>query len=226
METCFRAFLVFFMACLSGCAAQAPTLQTGPNAEVSFDGLVRVDNARFAGAWVDPQIDLARYTKIMPGGATFEFRASKDLSASAARRSGASQFAISAADKQRLEQEVSAVFREELGRSQRFTVTDEPGFDVLIIEGALLDIVSFVPPEIAGRGEIYLDRVGEATLVLQLVDSMSGQTVARAVERGLAAPAGRMGMQSNTVTTWAEVRRLARRWAVKLREGLDSLAES
>ena len=211
---------------LAGCTAPSPTLQSGPNAEVSFDGLVRVDNARFAGAWIDPDIDLERYTRIMPAGATFEFRAANGMSGSAARRSGAGQFPISASDQQRLEQEVTAVFREELSRSQRFAITDQPGFDVLIVEAGLLDIVSFVPPDIVGRGEIYLDRVGEATLVLQLVDSMSGQTVARAVERGLAAPASSMGMRSNTVTTWAEVRRLARRWAVRLREGLDSLADA
>jgi hypothetical protein len=33
-------------------------------------------------------------------------------------------------------------------------------------------------------------------------------------------------MVSNTVTTWAEVRRLARRWATTLREGLDSIPRS
>ena len=122
---------------------------------------------------------------------------------------------------------VDEIFNEELQKSQYFTMTDRPGPDVLIIEGALLDIVSNVPPDIVGSGEIYLDRVGEATLVLQLVDSMSGEVLARAAERRAAQPAGRMGIQSSPVTTWNEVRRLARRWAVKLRDGLDDFkAES
>jgi len=32
-------------------------------------------------------------------------------------------------------------------------------------------------------------------------------------------------IRANTATTWAEVRRWARRWAVRLREGLDSVHE-
>ena len=50
---------------------------------------------------------------------------------------------------------------------------------------------------------------------------MSGETLARAAERRSIEPAGRMGMQSNPVTTWAEIRRVARRWGSKLRNGLD-----
>lgn len=210
------------LALMAGCASE-PSLQTGPNAEVTFDGLVRIDNARFAGAWVDPEINLARYTKVMPGGASFEFRAVKEISASAARSSNNREFFISEADQLRLEQEVSAIFQEELSKSTRFTMTDTPGFDVMIVEGAILDIVSYVPPDIIGRGEVYLSEVGAASLVLQVKDSMSGQTIARAAERRVAEPAGSMGMRSTSVTTWVEVRRLARRWATKLREGLESI---
>ena len=82
------------LALMAGCASE-PSLQTGPNAEVTFDGLVRIDNARFAGAWIDPEINLARYTKVMPGGASFEFRAVKEISASAARSSNNREFFIS-----------------------------------------------------------------------------------------------------------------------------------
>ncbi|MEO1204202.1 MAG: DUF3313 domain-containing protein, partial [Pseudomonadota bacterium] len=65
---------------------------------------------------------------------------------------------------------------------------------------------------------------GEATLVLELRDSLSGETIYRAVDRRRAETANGMQMQrSNSVTTWVEVRRLARRWAVRLREGLDSV---
>jgi hypothetical protein len=59
---------------IAGCATSEPSIQSGPNAETTFDGLVRIDNARFAGAWIDPDIDLTQYTKIIPGGAAFEFR--------------------------------------------------------------------------------------------------------------------------------------------------------
>jgi len=211
---------------LAACASSPPSLQTGPEAEISFDGLVRVDNAAFQRAWVDPTIDLSHYTKIMPGGARFEYRAVRETDAGAARRSSATEFPVSEQGKQRLQADAEEIFREELAKSRYFTLTSEPGADVLMIRGALLDIVSRVPPDIVGRGEIFIDRVGEATLVLELVDSMSDETLARAAERGVAEAAGGMGMRSSSVTARAESRRLFRRWAVKLREGLDAFHEA
>ncbi len=92
---------------------------------------------------------------------------------------------------------------------------------MLILRGALLDIVSFIPPEMKGRGEIYLTSVGQATLVVEGVDSMSGEVVFRAVERRSADAA--RAIRATTVTTWSEVRRWARRQATILREGLESI---
>ena len=209
---------------VAGCAGE-PALQTGPNAETTFDGLVRIDNARFEAAWIDPDVDLKKYNKIIPGGAEFEFRNVQKMSASAARRSNEKEFWISDTNKQRLVDTVTEVFTEELQKSEHFTVTDEPGPDALIIVGGLHDIVSQVPPEDVGRSEIWLRSVGEATLVIELRDSLSNEVVYRAVERRAAENVGNQMIRANTATTWAEVRRWARRWAVRLREGLDSIHE-
>src|SRR5210317_1854146 len=129
-----KLVVLLAMIVIAGCAAE-PSIQTGPNAETTFDGLVRIDNARFAGAWIDPDVDLKKYTKIIPGGAEFEFRSVQKMSASAARRSNESEFWISDTNRQRLIDTVTEVFTEELQRSESFTVTDEPGPDALIIIG-------------------------------------------------------------------------------------------
>lgn len=204
-----------------GCSAE-PTIQTGPEAETTFDGLVRIDNARFAMAWVDPDIDLTQYNKIMPGGAEFEFRNVQKTSAMAARRSNESEFWISDTDKQRLVDLVSDTFTEELQRSEHFTFTEEAGPDTMIITGALHDIVSRVPPEDVGRSEIWLRSLGEATLIIELRDSLSNEVIYRAVERRAVESQSQM-IRAHTATSWAEVRRWARRWATRLREGLDSI---
>jgi len=208
---------------LAGCATPERSVQSGPDAEVTYDGLVRVDNASFKRVWIDPTIDLSGYNKIMPGTAEFEFRAVREVSASAARRSSANEFPINEANQLRLENLAHEVFNEELKKSSRFTMVDSPGPDVLIVRGAMLDIVSRVPPQITGRGDIFIDRVGEVTLVLEIADSVSGETLARAAERAAAQSSGGRGMRSNSVSNMSEVRRLFRRWAVRLREGLDSL---
>ena len=187
----------------------------------TFDGLVEVKKSSFKRAWVDPTADFSRYSKVMAGDAQFEFRAVRETSKSSARASSKSEFYIPEKSRQKLIDTVSEVFREEIEKSKYFTIVDEPGPDVLILDGAMLDIVSRVPPQQSGRHDIYISRVGEITLVLQLRDSMSGETLARAAERRAIEPAGRGGMQSNSVTTWSEIRRLARRWGSKLRKGLD-----
>ena len=62
------------------------------------------------------------------------------------------EFWIDDKSKKKLEDEVSAIFNEEIGKSTRFTETDTPGRDVMIIRGGLHDIVSRVPPDFVGRG--------------------------------------------------------------------------
>ncbi len=221
-----KIFFTFAAMAIAGCSSAPPTIQQGPDAEVSFDGLHVVDNAAFAAAWADPDIEFSRYSKIMPGGAFFEFRAVKRTSRTTTARSREREFYIDEDARERLEREVTAIFTEELAKSTRFTVVDEPGPDVLIIRGGLHDIVSFVPPQPIGRGDIWLSAVGEITLLLEVVDSLSGEVIARAVERRAAQQGGGMAIRANTVTTWAELRRLARRWATTLRDGLDSIPEA
>ena len=218
-----RIILLFLLAMISaGCSTTPPTIQEGPDAEVSYDGLHVVDNARFANAWADPSIDFSRYSKVIPGGAEFEFRAVKKNSGTTRARSSASEYWISDANREKLKEETSAIFAEEIGKSTRFTVTDTKGDDAIIIRGAMLDIVSKVPPEMVGRGEVFLTDVGEITIVIEVVDSMSNAVIFRGVERRAAGTSGNT-IRVSQVTTWAEVRRLARRWAKTLTEGLDSI---
>lgn len=213
--------LVILAVVLAGCSSTGPTIQQGEDAEVSFDGLHKIDHARFASAWADPEIDFSRYSKVIPAGAEFQFRAVKKTSR--LRRSSGTEFWISDANREKLVEETTAIFAEELAKSTRFEVTDARGDDVLILRGALHDIVSNVPPDVVGRGEIYLSSVGEVTIIIEAIDSMSNEVIFRAVERRAAQQTGGPAIRSSSVTTWVEVRRLMRRWASTLREGLDSL---
>jgi hypothetical protein len=208
-----------------GCSTAPPAIQEGPNAEVSYDGLHAIDNSIFKLAWADPDIDFSRYSKIMAGGAFLEYRAVKKTSTTRAT-SSASEFYIDDKNRERLREETTTIFRGELANSTRFTMTEEAGPDVLIISGGLHDIVSNTPPELMGRGDIYITSVGEITLILEVADSMSGEVIFRAVERRAAQRAGGQAIRSNTVTNWAEVRRLLGRWATTLREGLDAIPEA
>jgi hypothetical protein len=220
-----RIILAILVMAIAGCSSAPPTIQEGPNAEVSYDGLHAIDNSRFKLAWADPDIDFSKYDKIMPGGAFLEFRAAKKVTRSRAM-STSGEFYIDDKNKERLREETTTIFREEMANSTRFTMVEEPGPDVLIISGGLHDIVSNVPPEPMGRADIYLSSIGEITLILEAADSRSNEVIYRAVERRAAESQSGQAVRSNTVTNWAEIRRLLRRWAMTLREGLDSIPEA
>ncbi len=190
---------------------------------VNFEGLTRLDDGPFAESWVDLQVDFPGYTKVILVDPYFQFRAVKRSSSAAARRANQRKFYISENNRERLIREVGEIYRTELGSSRHFTLVDEPGPDVAILLIGVFDIVSRVPPELAGRNEVYLASVGEATLIVELRDSLSLETIFRGIERRVAQRPGSYPQISNTVTNWAEVRRLAMRWATTMREGLDAI---
>ena len=220
-----KILLAMSVVAIAGCSSAPPTIQQGPNAEVTYDGLHAIDNSIFKLAWADPDIDFSKYDQIIAGGAFLEFRAVRKISSTQAM-STSGEFYIDEKNRERLREEVSTIFREEMAKSTRFTMVEEPGPNVLVISGGLHDIVSNVPPEPVGRANIYISSVGEITLLLEAADSMSGEVIFRAAERRIAERGSGQAMLSNTVSNWAEIRRLLRRWATTLREGLDSIPEA
>ena len=204
---------------LSACQSSTPTVQTGPEAEVTFDGLHKVDASRMRNAWVKPDLNLAGYNKIKLVDAGIEYRAVRPVSR--ATSSGRSEFPLTEQQKARLEEIVVEVYLEELGKSKNFTLTDEEGPDVLTLTGALLDVVSRVPPERTGRSNYYISSVGSATLVIELRDSQSNEILARAVD-GQAFQAA-YAQKSTRAQNTQEVKRGLRKWGKRLTEVLDQL---
>ena len=209
---------------VSGCSTAPPTIDTGPDAEVTFDGLYEVKNSRADKAWALPDLDLKGYTKIMLQGAGVEYRPGGQSGRTYYQRSRGGPFEVTEEQKARFEETVRQVFREELGRSETLEIVTEPGPDVLLVRGALLDVISYVPPDdTPGRVDVYLSSVGEATLVIEIRDSITGAILARTLDRRAAESMPGMLTESNRVTNTAEVRRVVRRWATALREGLERI---
>ncbi len=215
---------------IGGCTS-TPTFQQGEDAEISHDGLTRMDNTIMDTVWAREDIDITSFRKVMFDRVAVEFRAVEGgpysgrggAGSTTASTRNRSEFRLDDATKQLVTDEISGAFAEEIRRSKVFEVVDEPGYDVLLIQVALLDIVSRVPPEPSGRSTVWLDTVGDATLVLEVRDSMSNAIFLRAADRRAAGDRSGSAVQSNRVTNAAEVRRLGRRWATIVRDGLDTL---
>ncbi len=214
------ALCVSSYALTADAAPRAPRIQTGPDAEISFDGLHRVNRSVMDKAWAKPTLDLTQYSKLLLVSGGFAYREVDDPGR---YNRSATEFPISEENRQRIQDTVREIWTEEFEKLENWEIVRQPGRDVLILGGAMIDIVSAVPPPTAGRSDVYLSRVGQATLVLQLHDSMSGEILARSVDTRAAEST--WATQSSTVTTWAEVRRLARTWARILINRLDQIAE-
>ncbi len=204
-----------------GCATSTPTIDTSPEAELSFDGLSPVKGGRMDAAWARPDFSLESYSKVMLEGVGVEYRPGGSKRRTMSTSKSNEFFELSPETKARFKESMGVAFEEELAKGKHFEIVTEPGPDVLLIRGGLLDVVSFVPPEPMGRGEIYLSRVGEATLVLEMRDSQSNAIVLRAVDRRAAEDMAGGFSQSNSVSNSSEFRRVARAWAGIVRDALD-----
>jgi len=210
------------LALMVGCAGSNPTLDTTDEAGMSFDGLYPVKGGTADHAWARQGVDISQYSKIMLQGVGIEYRPGGETGRLYRPNSGDDHYEISASQKERFEELVRSKFLEELGKIEHFTIVNEPGPDVLLIRGGLLDVVSYVPPDPMGRTEIYLSRVGEATLVLEIRDSVSDAILVRAVDRRAAEDLASGFTKSNRVQNTSEVRRMVQIWARLLRDRLDT----
>jgi len=205
-------------------APKQPRIQTGPNAEVTADGLVRVKKSVMDAAWVKPDFDLTPYTKIMIASAGVYYKKLKPVkgTAFANRSNGQSEFPVKEESKTKFNEILKEAFITELSKLERYQIVDEAGPDVLLLAGAVIDVESNVPPYMNSPGVgIYLTSVGEATLLVELRDSQSNDPLGRAADRRAAeAP---FLINVNTVTGWSDVRVLARQWALLVRKRLEEL---
>jgi len=222
---------VLAIATISVACTTAPaTIQTGPDAELSFDGLHKVDNSQADLAWATPDFDISAYTKIMFVRGGIQYTPAKNKGRTSMERQRGGPYFIDENSRARFEELVRTTFAEEMEKIERFEIVTEPGPDVMIIHGGLLNVESYVPVDdfsrTAGRSSIFISSVGEATLVLELKDSETGAILARSIDRRAAAPIGGTMQESNRVTNAAEVRRLIRFWGTRLREGLEGFGQA
>ncbi len=189
----------------------------GPDAEVTEDGLHRVDRSILDAGWVKPDLNLARYTKIlfMPTGVSF--RAVDDRTYSVIDTS--TVFPISDEMKGRLRTVFRQTFYEELAEIESYEMYDGVGRDVLMVQGFLVDVISGIPPDDSGVISRDIRRPWEASIVIELRDSMSNDILARTLDRQ------RADGPIAIAAVWDNTRRLIRSWSLLLCRRLEELSD-
>jgi len=212
-------FAGVLLACYAVGSGAQPPLATGDDADVSEDGLHRVDTSVMAGAWVRPDLDLSKYTKVYFLGTGVLFREISGVTGGVGSRLDRSEFPVTPETQLEFRRVFRETLLEDLGGMDRFELTTTPGRDVLIAQGFLVDVVSHIPPRSVGDRATSLRRTWEATIVLELRDSMSHDMLARTVERER--PDGYIDAED----VMRETRLLLRRWCRLLTQRMEELAE-
>ena len=157
---------------------------TGADAQVTADGLHRVDPSQMDPAWVREDLDLSRYNRVFFMPTAVVFRDVPERNVSIRSMDANDEFFVTEVRKTRLSETFGESFREAAEVIESFEVSEDVGRDVLMIGGLLTDVTSGVPPEI--RGASSQSSVGwawEANIIMELRDSMSNEVLARTVNR-------------------------------------------
>jgi hypothetical protein len=123
-----------------------------------------------------------------------------------------------------LSAEFRKIFVEELQDKGGYQVVETGGDDVLVIRPAIINLDVAAPDTMsAGRSYTLSQSAGEMTLYLEVYDSVTGQLLAKAIDRRSDPGMGGTIQWRNGVTNKADADRMLRRWAKALRERLDEV---
>lgn len=194
--------------------------------EFSHDGLQRVINSKAAIGYIKPDTDFSGYRRFMILDCYVAFKKNWKKDYNREHRSGSDRLRDD--DIERIRSEMAATFREvfvkELSENDGYEVVDEAADDVLIIRPAIIDLVISAPDtKSVGRSYTFVDSAGAATLYIELYDSVSGEILARAIDRKADRTHGTM-QWATRASNRADAKRILRKWAGWLRERMDEVS--
>jgi hypothetical protein len=212
--TSWLAALTMLASIATASAADAPE---------SWDGLIEVKPKRMDAAYLLPGADFRPYTRLMIDPTQVAFQ--KDWQ----KRINQDRRPSDRVDDEQAQKILAAaranfddVFAEAFTKAG-FTIVTAPAADVLRISTAVINLYVNAPDTMsAGRSYSFTTEAGEATLVIEVRDSLSGALMGRVLDRR--ETQGGAGMQmTNRVTNQTEFRALFRQWAGTTVKGLDEL---
>ena len=159
------------------------TLATGADADVTGDGLHRVDPSIMGAAWVRPDLDLSRYSQVYFLPVAIQFRDVPDRRHTIRSMETAEAFFVEESRQAQLRELFGEAFFQAMESIESYQRSEEVGRDVLLIRGLLTDVISGVPPTIPGSVVSTIRWAWETNIVLELRDSMSDDVLARTADR-------------------------------------------
>jgi hypothetical protein len=221
-----KSFKRFALALLGSTLVATAAFSQVPNGEA--DALVKIKAKNVDQAFLLPGTDFKQYKKVIiaPSEVAFQknwLRDMNDRSMSLSRR-------VSDKDAQQIIEAARSGFDEiwaEAYSAAGYQVVATPGEDVLKIVPGVFDLYVNAPDiQEPGRSKSYTVEAGEASLLLDVRDSVSGTLLGRVIDRRTAGvDMGRM-QWTTSVSNRSDFRQLFKRWAKISTDGLSELAKA
>ena len=208
-------FLLLLSLSIAGCAS-APV--------VTSDGLVSEPSGKFDELYLRPKAELSAYRRVMVEPVPVRF-ASDYLT----RQHGLNHLLAQPLQKPHLDpeivaQDMSALMQLSLldaFRAANYEIVSDPGPDVMRVSARIDELYINAPDALSSSVRATFNRdTGQATLLLDVADSVSGKVLARVVHRNIVREVGRANMANDTTNRfWFET--AFRRWAKNVTTALS-----
>jgi len=190
--------------------------------EVTEDGLHLIPDSKLAIVYAQPGASLSGYDKVMLLDSYVAFRKNWERDQ---RSQSTSLTRLSSRDIERIKTDLAKAFRdvftEELEKGG-YPVVSEAGEDVLLVRPAIINLDVNAPDTMsAGRTRTYTQSAGEMTLYVELYDSVTGDLIAKAMDRRADRSRDGFYTWTNSVTNRAAAQMILRGWAGILLQALD-----
>lgn len=200
-------------------ATAGPCAAAGDPPEFTLEGLQLIEDSNLALVYAEPGVDLARYSRIYLDTPYVAFKKNwKNIQ----NRSAAVR--VTDDDMDKIKAELSTLFMEVFSKTLEeggYELASGPADDVLGVKPAIINL-DVVAPDVNSPGitRSYSETAGEMTLYMELYDSVSGDLLAKALDRKADRRTGYFQWR-NRVTNRAAANRILEVWAGVLKEGLD-----
>jgi hypothetical protein len=207
------------LAALACLAAVPSSAQAGKD---NWDGLVKVKGKRLELVYLQPEADFRGYTKVMidPTQVALRKNWQRDQNTSTTL-----SYRVTDDKVREILDAAQTAFQKYFAEAYEkagYQVVTAPGHDVLRLSTGIVNL-DVVAPDVMGPGRrrVYSNEAGQATLVIEARDSVTGALLGRAIDRQYTSDAA--PYIRNSVTNMADFEQLFESWAKISAKGLDTL---
>jgi len=211
---------------LGGCSGLPPAIATGTGVEPTPDGLYPLVHSGFAHAWMRPGASFAEYDQVLVHSGEITYRRPPKSSRVRARGFSGDNYALPPEMKKNLEESFRRSLEAELPRPREAGIEEESRGGTLLVRAILGDLVLHASLDaLGGDNLIWMDSVGEVTLLIELYDAETRELVGRLLERRALDSGWDRPVRATVGSASFEAHRIFQDWAKRLASLLDVMRD-